>query len=68
MTTSNIMQFRELIFSDSALTAQLYSITAKADFIATTIEMAAANGILLTEVDIVAAMNAGSRSWLERWI
>ena len=68
MTASNITQFRELIFSDSDLTLQLYSITGKADFITTAIVIALANGISLTETDVAAAMNAGSRSWLERWI
>lgn len=68
MTASNITQFRELIFSDYELTTQLYSITATADFIATSIDIALANGITLTEVEVATAINAGSRRWLERWI
>ncbi len=68
MTASNITQFHELIFSDSALALRLYSITVREDFIATTIEMALANGIALTEADVAAAISAGSRGWLERWI
>ena len=68
MIASNITQFRELIFSDPALTLQLYAITTKADFTSAAINIASLNGILLAEADVDAAMNAGARSWLERWI
>lgn len=68
MTVANITVFRELLFSDHALTLQLYEITDKAEFIATVIDVASNNGILLTEIDIASAINAGTRSWVERWI
>ena len=68
MTTSNITRIRELIFSDSALTLQLHDITDKTIFIAAVIDIASANGILLSELDMAAAINAGTRCWLERWI
>ena len=68
MTVPNITRFRELIFSDSALTLRLYAITEKAAFIAAAIDVASANAISLTETEIADAINAGSRSWIERWI
>ena len=63
-----ISQLRELIFSDAALAAQLYAITDQPNFIATVVSIASVNGILLGENELLGAINAGTRSWLERWI
>ena len=68
MTVANIIRFRELILSDSALTLQLYAITENAAFIAAAMDIASANAISLSEIEIATAINAGSRSWIERWI
>jgi hypothetical protein len=68
MTNLNIARIRELIFSDSALTLQLYAITDKAAFITAAIDIASANRIALAEIEIAAAINEGSRQWIERWI
>jgi ethanolamine ammonia-lyase large subunit len=65
---SAISHLRELIFSDAALAAQLYEITDQANFIAAVANIASANGILLGENEVREAINAGTRSWLERWI
>jgi Nif11 domain len=68
MTATNITRFRELVFSDSALAAQLNAITDHAGFIAAVIQIASANGILLSAHEVSEQINAGTRSWLERWI
>ncbi len=68
MTAPNITLLRELIFSDSLLASQLYAITDHADFIAVVINIAAQNGILLAANEVGEQINAGTRSWLERWI
>jgi hypothetical protein len=68
MTAPNITRFRELIFSDSVLAAQLYAITDHPAFIAAVIDIASANGILLGANEISQQINSGTRSWLERWI
>ena len=68
MTAPNITLLRELIFSDSSLASQLYAITDQAAFIAAVINIAAKNGILLAANEVSEQINAGTRSWLERWI
>lgn len=68
MTFSNITRFRELIFSDFALASQLHAITDHAAFIAAVLDIAYANGILLGANEVSQQINAGTRSWLERWI
>lgn len=68
MVAANITRFRELVFSDSAMTLQLHAITEQANFIAAVIDIASANGIFLSEPDIAAAINVGARNWFERWI
>lgn len=68
MTVSNITRFRELVFSDYALTLQLYQIADHAEFIATVTDIASTHGILLSELDVASAINAGTRRWVERWI
>jgi hypothetical protein len=63
-----MQQFTELVWSDPVLMQSMYAHHDRAAFIAAVIEQAALRGIALAEQDIAAAMNAGMRGWIERWL
>jgi hypothetical protein len=68
MITSPMQQFTELVWSDTALIESLSAFNDRRAFVTAVIEQAALRGIALAEQDIAAAMNAGMRGWIERWI
>jgi hypothetical protein len=60
--------FRQLVFDDVALQAELRSVTDMGVFVAEVERLAARHGYVVEATDVEAALRKGRQSWLERWI
>jgi len=61
-------QFRARVLADGALQAQLRCVSEQEAFIDAVLGMARTQGFELGREDVLAALNAGRRAWLERWL
>ncbi|MCB1909709.1 MAG: Nif11 family protein [Rhodocyclaceae bacterium] len=61
-------RFRAHVAADGALQERLRHIADEEAFIVAVLEMAAGEGFRLEREDVLAALNAGRRAWLERWL
>jgi hypothetical protein len=58
--------FRQLVFADAALQAELAALPAGQEFYAATVAVAARRGHCITAEEVRAAHQAGRRGWIER--
>jgi hypothetical protein len=73
MPQQNVLQhelegFRELVHGDLALQDQLREPADAHSFVALVLRLGRERGFDFTEDDVNAAMQAGRRVWMERWI
>lgn len=68
MISAGLAQFKERVWSDAVLQAQLLAFDDRATFITAVIETAQTLGYSFTTDEIEAAMRANQRAWAERWI
>ncbi|MCB1860773.1 MAG: Nif11 family protein [Gammaproteobacteria bacterium] len=68
MTQSDFDRFRQLVAEDRALQDKLLEVSERIVFIRLVIELGRQQGLVLTAGDVESALNAGMRSWVERWI
>ena len=64
----NLERFRELVLRDPALQEQLREPAETEGFVALVLQLGRARGFTFTADDVTAAMQAGRRVWMERWI
>jgi len=60
--------FRNAVFADDALRAQLQACTSMDDLIALSLTLGAARGYSFDRDAVVAAANRSRRDWIEQWI
>jgi hypothetical protein len=65
---AEFVRFCERVASDEALTACLEAITADTDFIAAVVSEGRCAGFVFDESAVRAAISAGRRRWIERWL
>jgi hypothetical protein len=68
MSQENFEQFRNLVLEDLSLQKELRAFTLRDVFIARVVQSGAERGFQFTAEDVVEAMNASRRAWIERWI
>ncbi len=64
----DLERFRELVLRDFALQEQLREPADAHSFVALVLQLGRERGFDFTEDDVNAAMQAGRRVWMERWI
>jgi hypothetical protein len=66
-TTEEIFQaLRQLVHDDPALQARLFALDKPDDFIAAVQQLALSMGCTLPDGEVLRAMSAGQRGWIER--
>ncbi len=68
MTQASFEQFRELVFQDATLQAELKTVVEHDEFVALTVRLGTERGYSFTDADVLAAERAARRAWLERWL
>lgn len=68
MSLSDLERFRQLVSEDPALQETLLSVSDNEAFIALVIELGQQRGCMVSANDVQTALDAGRRSWLERYI
>lgn len=68
MLSAQMREFRQLVFTRPDLREVLRACSDVDDFVAATTAVAGELGIELSESEVRAALNAGQREWIERWI
>jgi len=66
MSQENFEQFRQVVLEDSALQERLRAFTARDEFIVRVVESGAEFGFAFAAEDVVEAMRANRRAWIER--
>lgn len=61
-------KFRQRVLDDPSIQIRLRDITDRSAFIALTVELGAEHGYIFTPNEVDEALQAGRRSWRERWI
>ncbi len=60
--------FRRLVMTDAALQGQLWAETEREAFVALTVALGESHGCSFAAEDVRQAMQAGKRTWIERWL
>ena len=68
MSAADLERLRGLLFADPARQQHLVTIADEGAFIAALAELASAEGLEVDPDDVRAAMRAGDRRCIERWI
>lgn len=68
MTQTDLEKFRRLVLTDAELQAQLWQTRERDAFIALVVRLGAERDCQFTPQDVQAALDAGRRAWLERWL
>jgi hypothetical protein len=68
MSMTDFCEFRELVLQEKGLQLLLRDIEDRDEFVNSVIAIGRECGFMLTRDDVDAAMLAGRRSWIERWV
>jgi len=68
MSTTSFEKFRDIVFDDPGLQAELARETDPDSFTAAVIESARERGLDVDAADVADALNAGRRALVEQWI
>lgn len=68
MPLEKFEQFSQLVLSDLSLQEKLREVTDREEFIARVVQAGLERGFEFSGEDVVEAMQARNRAWLERWI
>lgn len=68
MSRDDFEQFRQMVAENPVLQDRLLSVTDRVAFIDLVIELGRKRDLVLTATDVQSALDAGLRSWVERWI
>jgi hypothetical protein len=68
MSQESFEQFRNVVLEDLSLQERLRVFTERDEFIARVVESGAERGFQFTAEEVMEAMNASRRGWIERWI
>lgn len=68
MISTNFETFRQQVLQDAALQAQLRDLADQRLFIAKVVALGQECGYPFTVEDVIQAMHANRRAWLERWV
>ena len=68
MSQEQFEQFRNVVLEDVSLQKRLRNFTRYDRFIARVVRLGAERGFEFTADDVLEAINASRRSWIERWI
>jgi hypothetical protein len=65
---SNFEEFRRLVLREKDLQTELRDVDDRERFTAAVVDLGRDRGFLFSPDDVEAALNAGRRAWIERWI
>jgi predicted ribosomally synthesized peptide with nif11-like leader len=68
MSQENFEQFRQLVLQDTALQQQLRGTSDRDQMIALTQQLGAERGYSFMTEDVLEALRASQREWIERWL
>jgi predicted ribosomally synthesized peptide with nif11-like leader len=68
MSLEQFEQFRNIVLEDLSLQKQLRAFIGREEFIVRVIESGAERGFQFTAENVMEAMNASRRAWIERWV
>lgn len=68
MPSTEMSKFRQLVFTRPELREVLGSYASDPEFVSATLALAGRFEINLGEEEVLEALNAGQRDWLERWL
>jgi predicted ribosomally synthesized peptide with nif11-like leader len=68
MSQEQFEQFRQVVLEDVSLQKRLRNFTRHDRFIARVVQIGAERGFEFTAGEVLEAINASRRSWIERWI
>jgi predicted ribosomally synthesized peptide with nif11-like leader len=68
MSLENFEQFRQLVLRDKALQQQLRGATERDGLVALAQQLGAERGYSFTSEDVLEALRARQREWIERWM
>jgi predicted ribosomally synthesized peptide with nif11-like leader len=68
MSQENFEQFRQLVLQDTTLQQQLRGTSDREQLVALTQRLGAERGYSFTTEDVLEALRAGQREWIERWL
>jgi hypothetical protein len=68
VASSPLEKFRSLVLADPVLEQELRGVADRKQFVALATDRARANGCELAASDIEAALDAGARDWMMRWL
>jgi predicted ribosomally synthesized peptide with nif11-like leader len=68
MSQENFEQFRQLVLQDKALQEQLRGTSDRDRLISLARQLGAERGYSFTTADVLAALQANQREWIERWL
>jgi hypothetical protein len=68
MAQADLEKFRRLVLADAELQAQLWQTREREAFINLVVRLGAAHDCHFTPAEVQAALDAGRRAWLERWL
>lgn len=68
MLSADLEKLKSIVLQDRDLQAELKDITDRDEFTIRLIAIAKTNGLLISGEDVLEAINASRRAWVERWI
>lgn len=68
MSRENFENFRALVWKDAALQQKLRPVTNREAFQLLIVETGQERGFDFTREEVEAALQAGQRAWIERWV
>ena len=68
MSQEQFEQFRQVVLQDVTLQKRLRNFTRYDRFIARVVKLGAERGFEFTADEVLEAINASRRSWIERWL
>jgi predicted ribosomally synthesized peptide with nif11-like leader len=68
MSQENFEQFRQLVLQDTALQQQLRGTYDREQMVALLQQLGAERGYSFTNEDVLDALRAKQREWIERWL
>ena len=68
MLSADLEKLKSFVLQDRDLQAELKDITDRDEFTIRLIAIAKTNGLLISGEDVLEAINASRRAWVERWI
>lgn len=64
----DLEKLRTIVFRDETLQKDLQAISDREEFVERVLEIGRTRDLNFTEEDVLRAMNAQRRAWIERWI